>query len=46
VPKRLRGTTEFIRKIRNRNAQCCYGVLLDYYCPTEVRHFVRINECR
>lgn len=40
VPKRLRGTiTELVRKLRNRNAQCSYGKLLRYYCPTEVRHF-------
>ncbi|KAJ5782388.1 Telomere reverse transcriptase [Penicillium paradoxum] len=36
VPKRLRGnTTELVRKLRNRNAQCPYGELLRYYCPTE-----------
>lgn len=40
VPKRLRGITiELVRKLRNRNAQCSYGELLRYYCPTEVRHF-------
>lgn len=40
VPKRLRGnTTELVRKLRNRNAQCPYAELLRYYCPTEVRHF-------
>ncbi|KAJ5356035.1 reverse transcriptase [Penicillium concentricum] len=36
VPKRLRGITiELVRKLRNRNAQCSYGELLRYYCPTE-----------
>ena len=40
VPRRLRGITiELVRKLRNRNAQCSYGNLLRYYCPTEVRHF-------
>lgn len=39
VPRRLRGITiELVRKLRNRNAQCSYGELLRYYCPTEVRH--------
>lgn len=39
VPKRLRGITiELVGKLRNRNAQCSYGELLRYYCPTEVRH--------
>lgn len=41
VPKRLRGMVETVRKLRNRNAQCSYSELLRYYCPTEVRHFVR-----
>ncbi|KAJ5177714.1 reverse transcriptase [Penicillium coprophilum] len=36
VPKRLRGITiELVRKLRKRNAQCSYGELLRYYCPTE-----------
>ncbi|KAJ5952017.1 uncharacterized protein N7479_010430 [Penicillium vulpinum] len=36
VPKRLRGITiELVRKLRNRNAQCSYGELLRYYCPTK-----------
>ncbi|KAF7530544.1 hypothetical protein PCG10_000053 [Penicillium crustosum] len=36
VPKRLRGITiELVGKLRNRNAQCSYGELLRYYCPTE-----------
>ncbi|KAJ5496602.1 reverse transcriptase [Penicillium fimorum] len=36
VPKRLRGITiELVRKLRNRNARCSYGELLQYYCPTE-----------
>ncbi|KAJ5817557.1 reverse transcriptase [Penicillium robsamsonii] len=36
VPKRLRGVTiELVRKLRNRNARCSYGGLLQYYCPTE-----------
>jgi telomerase reverse transcriptase len=40
VPKRLRGITiELVRKLRKCNAQCSYGQLLRYYCPTEVRHF-------
>lgn len=41
VPKRLRGVVKIIRKLRNRHAQCSYSELLRYYCPTEVRHFVR-----
>ncbi|EKV10805.1 Telomerase reverse transcriptase, putative [Penicillium digitatum PHI26] len=37
VPKRLRGITiELVRKLRNRNAQCSYGELLRYYCPTDI----------
>lgn len=40
VPKRLRGIAiELVRKLRNRNAQCSYGELLRYYCPTDVRQF-------
>ncbi|CAG8097164.1 unnamed protein product [Penicillium salamii] len=42
VPKRLRGVVKIIRKLRNRHAQCSYSELLRYYCPTEVRHFVRV----
>ena len=45
VPKRLRGITELIWKLRNRNAHCCYGELLGYYCATEVRHFRFVYKC-
>lgn len=38
VPKRLRGIIEIVKKLRNRNAKCCYRKLLRHYCPTEVRH--------
>ncbi|KAJ5558312.1 Telomere reverse transcriptase [Penicillium sp. DV-2018c] len=36
VPKRLRGNaTKLVQKLRKRNAQCPYGVLLRYYCPID-----------